>query len=421
MSSSLKISPQFTIDHLFDLALDQTLLDQKKYPESELIELFHNNKSKGIFWQVEIKDYLKEYPHLFDEPIIVRSKGSQEACALPEYPLFQRRKPQLIPDNVTIPNDLYLLLNGQKVGPLTKEQIFEKLDTHEVMHHQLISIDNGVTFKKIHLIKEFDRRGVIEKDHLPPLPTQSLGYTAIHEKGAELDALAGLAFIEKVNAGKLKPIFYETGQFEKPSIEELTAPLPSPEVPLEVAAEVEIPIAREPSQIVVWIKSHLKEVGIGFGIVILLMAITQIDWKKSQEKNSGTKKEAPILKGQKIEPSEVGSKNRKINRRGREEREANRRELLRKKREEVKSFRESKSYKTLSDSPENYDTGETPVEQDPVRSRLDKETIDPIEPIEEFAPGEETISPIVNAQTQEEVNSEGPKSEENLFEGGATY
>lgn len=118
---------------------------------------------------------------------------------------FQRRKLNIVDNSKQQYFQFYILSKGQKVGPLSIENIKDLLHKKELLYHEQISHD-GVTWNKVYTYEVFDRRlNRLQEQGLPFSPNDNtLNNIAestsevlkkLKEKNEQIDALAGLAFI----------------------------------------------------------------------------------------------------------------------------------------------------------------------------------------------------------------------------------
>lgn len=124
---------------------------------------------------------------------------------------FQRRKPQLLSSvDFQKQTDIFVLVEGEKKGPYSPEEIRTFVNNKEIILTDEVSFDGGESWSKLYQVDEFDRRSLLQQP-LPNSPEwevfnesynevdQSLGHKS--EESAETDAIAGLAFFEKIKNG----------------------------------------------------------------------------------------------------------------------------------------------------------------------------------------------------------------------------
>ncbi len=156
--------------------------------------------------------------NLFPEETMVRdAKNIGDWINIYSHPAFQRRKPQIVGDDKGLPESRYafLLVKGQKYGPVSISEIKTLLNEKEILLTDQVTFDEGHTWKKLYEYKELDRRD-LEQGHLPSIPGWDV-FKGSHdeisdqldhagERERQLNAFAGLAFIENVQHGKAEDL-----------------------------------------------------------------------------------------------------------------------------------------------------------------------------------------------------------------------
>ncbi len=145
--------------------------------------------------------------------VIRDAKNIGDWISVYAHPAFQRRKPQIVGEDENIPHDMmaYILVDGQKHGPLATGEIKTLLKQKEIILTDQVSFDEGHTWRKLYEYQEFDRRD-LEQGHLPSIPgwdvfkgsNEEISDQLDHaeERERQLNAFAGLAFLENVQAGR---------------------------------------------------------------------------------------------------------------------------------------------------------------------------------------------------------------------------
>ncbi|MBF0299121.1 MAG: hypothetical protein HQK51_10405 [Oligoflexia bacterium] len=148
------------------------------------LEIESKNISKDELWLIVLKDkivgpYHKSDLKLFlqDNPLFPRSvkvaNFTTPDIHIPLYnvPDFQRRKTQVLASSDSEKNidQILVLINGQKNGPYSLSQIRELLKTKSLLFNDLISVDKGNTWIKLHECTHLDRRQRF-KNGSPNLP-----------------------------------------------------------------------------------------------------------------------------------------------------------------------------------------------------------------------------------------------------------
>ena len=105
---------------------------------------------------------------------------------------------------------IYILVDGLKSGPFSKDQICEMVEAHDLLVTDPVSVD-GVEWFNLHQWSAFDRR-TSHPEELPGLPQVNLFIASDKEVDdtlvnknegfVERDAMAGLAYLGNINSGK---------------------------------------------------------------------------------------------------------------------------------------------------------------------------------------------------------------------------
>lgn len=148
----------------------------------------------------------------------LRPYGEEEFKNIFEFPLFSRRKPQLVSVE-SLNNDLesvYLLKNGQKNGPFAIHDLQMMMRTREILPTDLVSLDNGQNYVKLFQVEGFDRRALKTNHELPDALDESYVQKTKEELylanlNTDTDAIASLAYLGQIKAGKLN----DRNQIEK--------------------------------------------------------------------------------------------------------------------------------------------------------------------------------------------------------------
>lgn len=348
-------------------------------------------------------NYLKEFflvhDELADQALI---KRTHEELYVPyfEHPHFQRRKPQLVSQQSLDEVDqeyLWVLKQGQKTGPFTKSQLSEQVESSQLLRTDLISIDEGQTWRRLYELEEFDRRK-LESNHLPPTPqgqvfVESLRETRIQlassdNQREEAEALTGLAYIGNLKNGK-------GVEGEK-------------KVPRPLGAQVEMKEFSSPKTSVSQNQQWPWYALFGVSLVGILALILTWQTSGTQDKSSSsqsTQDSSRTQMAKEVEPQQnlesKQNENTQAPLEARRPASPNReRAQLRQRRQPLDigqrktttrsqtSFRESQAYREtqqerqMLDDPASedgyyYDEGDVPPEQDPIRRQLTRETTDP--------------------------------------------
>jgi hypothetical protein len=119
------------------------------------------------------------------------------------YAVFERREPQSEDDEELHDQGPYWLLeDGIKVGPLSKEDVLKKLEDKIILTTDLISKDEGVNWQKVYQIECFDRR---KKGQLPFAPLDESFLQAKLELAEKLEMeSSGEVLAEMAHLGQQK-------------------------------------------------------------------------------------------------------------------------------------------------------------------------------------------------------------------------
>lgn len=164
----------------------------------------------GYVSYTDLKNYLATHEGQLTEYLIC-PYGQREWITVFESPLFQRRKPQLVPaSSLAFSSDdddnlsFFILRHGQKNGPYQKSELNLMIEKKELLLTDMVSHDGGHNWCKMYQDENFDRRVLKESDQLPGIPKQvialSLGETKTERP--ETDALSSLAYLSNVKRGK---------------------------------------------------------------------------------------------------------------------------------------------------------------------------------------------------------------------------
>ena len=332
----------------------------------------------GPIKAAELKTYQEENP--LPEGTQIRDAKSLTGWQdLYLHPLFQRRKPQILDGAKSGANQVHILVDGRMHGPLNLEEVTNLIEQNELLLNDQVSFDQGQTWKKIFQVEQFDRRNFAQTS-LPAAPSWEVfsgsnneiseELQTLTEANIETDAIAGLAFIENLNSGKTSQNRDRSYSAEQKEADILDMP------------EIKRPASAGSSQ-----KFYYA-----IAIVLLLGASSFFFLNTPNKRGlAGTKQESR---------QEDGPKNNKNKtQRRRANYKAPRLKAKRSPRsrrpasiQESSSFRDPARRRMLDraglnkpndDNPYpddyDYDQGDSPVEQDMIRKKLDKTTIDPEE------------------------------------------
>lgn len=356
----------------------------------------------GPFPGASLKNFADEAP--FPEGTQIKDAKSTTAWQeIFSHPFFQRRKPQLVStDNFSeSQEDVFLLVEGQKRGPYSVSEVHVLIDTKEILLTDMVSFDQGHTWKKLYQYEDFDRRE-LSQGNLPESPgweifkesNQEIENELLNpkEEQIETNAIAGLAFLENLKSGKTssaynKSTIKEEEKIEEPIQEAETIPFPKQNIVQEEKASANPKI------------KYAYAAAIFFLLSGSLFFLTNGNSNKRSMASKSA--DAPVLEGQPLENEDTESSK---NVRGKARSNTYRSAIVKKKNgprsRRPASITDTDAFqqrRKLSDDPYeyndkdpyddmvknddvyDYDQGDTPVQQDPVRAKVDKKTIDPEE------------------------------------------
>jgi hypothetical protein len=383
---------------LEDLVLNVNQVAVGNFKPHDLYMIKYEGEVKGPILASDLKSFIEANHDYFTKAEVCRldlyNKENQKGWGLVyEQALFQRRKPSLIAqedNDLEVFEDLFVLKNGQKLGPFTFAEINKQLKKHELLFTDFLSFDGGHTWKKMHEIKDLDRRS-LEGDHLPAKPkTEILNHFELHQEINDGSLLKDLAAL---GSNKDKENYNTKIKTVEVAHTEMSSKLPGPETRRKVAYFI---ASFTFVLLLIWYNSASK---------------TRSVTKQNDEQTEATAKNGPSYKNRQ-NPNAFSPQNN-LNKPALEMNNNSANKRQRPSSIKRRSFRESNAYKqnerkmlddaSVSDGAnENYqfDDGNDPVVQDPIRSQLDKETIDP-DSDSERAPA---------AEFEEDVYADGEES-----------
>ncbi|MFT6069199.1 MAG: hypothetical protein ACJAT2_000324 [Bacteriovoracaceae bacterium] len=275
-----------------------------------------------------------------------------------------------------VPNDakIYLLVDAQRSEAFSKTQIIEKIKNKDILITEYASLD-GSNWYQLFQFNGFDRR-LAHEEELPGLPGVNSFVASDHEveerltedndSFVEKEAMAGLAYIGHINSGKKAQ--YSDDKYK-----------------LKEQHNSELPAHPELEPVVFEKKTASKETYIwgavlSFALIGIIYLFTTSPEQMASNENEVKEKKSVVKKVTKP-ARRIASKRPKpvakkvINARKR-----------------TPSFTKSKAFqnraprkparrikKPVVEDPDDYyyDDGTDPVELDPIRSKISKETFDP--------------------------------------------
>lgn len=182
-------------------------IEKSAIPTDEIYEVFSKNISFGYISIHDLKTLYAQSETNWDE-YTFRNYHEKVFKNLFEIGSFQRRRPKLIENDIPIISDndeFYLLIRGQKKGPLKKDEIKNLLDTKEILLTDLISTNAGHSWSKVYQIEDFDRRNSKDSDSLPGLPRKEvfdISPENLNNGNTSIEAMTGLAYLGNIKKGK---------------------------------------------------------------------------------------------------------------------------------------------------------------------------------------------------------------------------
>ncbi|MBF0359637.1 MAG: DUF4339 domain-containing protein [Oligoflexia bacterium] len=140
-------------------------IESKNISKDELWLIILKNKIVGPYHKNDIKAFLDENP-LFPKSVKVANYTAPDNH-IPIYNVteFQRRKPQVLVNSSgpQVIDKIFILINGQKNGPYSMMQIKELLKEKTLLFNDLISVDGGINWIKLHECTQLDRRQLFKQ------------------------------------------------------------------------------------------------------------------------------------------------------------------------------------------------------------------------------------------------------------------
>ncbi len=371
MESAKKLEESYDItDYLIGIEEDMTSTSESYY------EIKYNNEVIGNIFETDLKNYLK-ISNKETEEILVRKSSEEEFVNAFSLPVFQRRKPQLIStEELSASNEIaddeayFILVKGQKKGPYTKEDINQFLNNKEILMTDLISSNAGHTWMKLYQVNSFERRQLKESEHLPELPSSdffSKEYSNESETSTinnEVDAVTGLLYLGNLKRGKIiereKESLLETELTQKKSFSLLWK--------LTLITSI-IGCIYFAFSMQKFLKSPFKNSDSSVGEQAEMLTPVDANFDSNDSSNSGDHfSRSPKIINRNLEPIKFNPANRKSF---------------------LNNAKMNQGGAQFTDSDENsyyYDNNTNPVELDPVRSQLSRETTEEPAAIAEPAP-----------------------------------
>lgn len=359
---SLKIQkPNTQVSDLDSLTLTMEQVEELRLDKAQIFEVAAGENILGLIPQSELKLFLEQNPDQYANTF-VRKIGQEVWMPSTQHAFLQRRKPTLVKDNEISANERFFFSKeGQKMGPFTLEELRAKVEKREILVTEMIIPEKGGNWFKLFELGSFDRRLPSQvPNHLPERPAAHIFEQESKSKNKdrfeERDAMAGLAYIGQIKSGKITELQDQAPKEEASEFEEDTA--------------VRL-IKRQR------LYKRLMSVSMVLITTIALGWFFVFKWNAPQTfetKVSAPSQDAPTLTPISIISGKQGPA--QLNRIKRSPASAIR-PISTIRRPTSTTIKNSDAYRQQQDQFLNYDQGQNPVENDPVREQLSPETLNP--------------------------------------------
>ncbi|MBT3236686.1 MAG: hypothetical protein HN353_12090 [Bdellovibrionales bacterium] len=434
--------------------------------EDQVLSVKTKDQTIGPIPKSELKAALESGSIVLPNNTQIKSTDTNGWMPLYEHPLFQRRKPAIISFKTLGDSDqVHLLKHALGSQVFTKKEILDQIKEKKILLTDQISLDQGNSWCKIYQVNDFDRR-ILTASKLPEsCPSDVILYAETSPSNQkdridQRDTLPSLHYIGQLAGGGLghktvptplnrhnqadggEQLEHKDDEDERARVED--TPLINPTHDDNYTPEY------QSQRLLDTIRS--KKIKIVAAVVAILLSLLiiqmlgdtpntwQQEWSvpsKAKVQGTPTRKIVKKNKAAQIKPTKptvrrvkrTTASTRAQREEARQRRIADsisrRRERLRKNRQSA-NLKKERALKRRQESlanqvtpeetnrDENYDDGSTPVEQDEIRSRLSKDTIDPEEEFDAEgdirADGEEEIG-IDELSAEYELGEESSKDE----------
>ena len=203
-SSALEINK---LDNfLFSKSDIQSAISKREH----IFELQINGENLGYISLYDLKDYAASNVQVA-EKIFIRNIDQNTFLNMYEHPLFQRRKPQIIvplDEKMALQEqEFHILINGQKSGPFNKGQIENFLNKKEMIMNDMISLNAGLSWQKLYSAPGFERRALRPASELPSIPEEDYlkqGPADLRLNDEVINATSSLAYLGNLKKGKVQ-------------------------------------------------------------------------------------------------------------------------------------------------------------------------------------------------------------------------
>jgi hypothetical protein len=199
--------------------LTQETIEQMALEKHDLWSVKIDGELFGPFETQSLKHFSSENQHQFENAQATRM-DTIDYQPFWSHTLFQRRMPQVL-NSENHPGPFWLMVSGQKTGPLKFNDVDKKIETGLLGLTDHISVDDGHTWNKIFEIDGFDRR-LHSSDELPGVPSESIfdkGKLTLVEKldRPHVDAADQLASLAHVGTLEAKVIQFKVEEISQQS------------------------------------------------------------------------------------------------------------------------------------------------------------------------------------------------------------
>ncbi len=368
-SNAKKIDPITII--LKEMVLGLQEIEAHDHILAECLDVEYADIIIGPVKKEALRDLLLEIT--LPEETLVSEHGHDHWVHIYDHPFFKPEEEEESEESKVV-SSVLLLMEGQKMGPYTIEEIRKKVEHQKILLSQICSPDNGKTWHPIYDLEAFDRRKKKGLPHKAEFTSDKI--RALSEQDEKTGAFANLVYLENCKAGKSKKTDMSRRSTDKQqnntqthtiSLDELNATIPP-----------------KNDQQSIYKKVFLFSL---MGLLLLFIIPSGKDKVEKKEKVSRkkikkAKKELKQKKATEVTKSKPSKPSRetkaKVTKRSRERQRSFRENDKFRQRRAVRRGRSNRRPKAKSD--DFYeDEHNDPVEQDRMQADLDKETLDPLE------------------------------------------
>lgn len=198
------------INHLKQLVLSDEQIAEINIDYSELLDVCLGEDVFAPIWMNQLKTHLKHFPEEGQNLKVRAYQTENNWMALYQHSYF-RSDSDRADVRAYAGESFHISVEGQVIGPFTSDEIQEKLNNIELLTTDIVSMDGGHNWLHLYQIDQFDRR-TGESLQLPSapddqvmIPTHDDIQKRIDQLGrnfSETEAVAGLAYIGNLQTGK---------------------------------------------------------------------------------------------------------------------------------------------------------------------------------------------------------------------------